>query len=239
MNFEIPFAASKTTIARDFVPIDPSTGKLIDYNFKLVVDLGASGNQWYHRGNARLGVYSKVPFLCFVQSMDDKSWLKVVMCPWKNANNWYFILGEIGGEPFVRQGELYPYRVAESGANNFVYQNFPWKTTSRGDEESTISAFFNPSTTGSVDVPSFQDLWQRFRAMNGKGGSTYDKTNMYSFSIVENNLPVNYKDDGYVYTAIYPDDPLNPVIDPVTYVNKTAWNGYCRQHYPEYIEEFT
>ena len=66
MNFEIPFATSKTTIARDFVPIDPSTGKPIDYDFKLVVDLAASGNTWYDKGNARLGVYSKVPFLCFV-----------------------------------------------------------------------------------------------------------------------------------------------------------------------------
>lgn len=235
MNFEIPFAASKTTIARGFVPIDPSTGKLIDYNFKLVVDLGASGNQWYQTGVARLGVYSKVPFLCFVQTYSENTSLNVVMCPWKNANNWYFILGEIGDEPFVRQGELYPYRVAESGANNFVYRNFPWKTTSHGDEESNISAFFNPDVTGSLDRPYFYDYRQKFRAVNGKGGGANE--GLYSFQIVENNLPLNYRyniHDGY--TAIYPDDPLHPL---ATYVNKTSWNGYCRQHYPEYIEEFT
>jgi hypothetical protein len=250
MNFEIPFAASKTTIARDFVPIDPSTGLPITNQYRIVMDLTGKPDSYSSvTRTARFGLYSKVPMLCYYTNScyydDPEAYTKcevlhITMCPWEKADNWYFILGEENGTPFVRQGRLHPYRDRYQVTGlYFTYKDVPWNTAGQTDSTNfTVFASWYGSVTSSEEKISFYHDGSStpiFRTVNGTHSHQVTTVNL-----LENNNPFSYDTDlTHRVSPIWPTDPTKPLDTPANYVDKDDWINYCVQEYPELQEDFT
>ena len=222
MNFEIPFATSKLTVAQSVTDAtDIDDGRLNDY-FYVQYNLGIPS----HGGVASWKIISDVPIYIQRKVNTRNVCYYTLVCPWEKARTWECFNGleriRNANRSIVIAGE-YITNYADKRPSVLPDDSLFWMSSRVPD-----GFYYDNTTMYDYYGRGCLRMWWGWAVYSGQSFTTLDgvfpdSTQIQmTCSIYKNNNPdfVNgYTRDGVTYTGI------------------TGWRNYIRQYYPDFIPE--